>query len=59
LPNDYQICYLLSPVQLFYHIGNIRPSLLNVDDPGDNAFVVRRLFLGLALGMIEDREELA
>jgi hypothetical protein len=40
-------------------MGNIRTSLLNVDDPGDNAFVLRRLFFRMALGMIEGREELA
>jgi hypothetical protein len=46
-------------MKLFYHMGNISASLVSVDDPGDKAFVLRRLFLGMALGKIEDREELA
>jgi hypothetical protein len=40
-------------------MGNIRASLLNVDDRGNNPFVLGRLFLGMAIGKIESREELA
>jgi hypothetical protein len=57
--DDCHICYLISGVQLFYHMGNIRASLLNVDNRGDNAFVLRRLFLDMELGKIEGRKELA
>jgi hypothetical protein len=40
-------------------MANIRTSVLNFDDLGDNAFVLRRLFFGMALRKIEGREELA
>ncbi|MDR1891108.1 MAG: hypothetical protein LBQ23_02920 [Puniceicoccales bacterium] len=59
LLNDHQICYLISVAQLFYHMGNIPASLLNVGDRGDNVFVLRRLFVDMKLGRIEGREKLA
>jgi hypothetical protein len=43
--NGHEICYVISPVQIFYHMDDLRNLLVKITDPVDRAFGLGHLLM--------------
>jgi hypothetical protein len=50
LVNTDRLCYLISAVQIFYHLKDLRTLLMTIATPQDSAFELGQLFRDMATG---------
>jgi hypothetical protein len=58
LPNGRNICYLISVIQMFYHMEDVRRPLSQVSDKTDSAFELGKLLFIMERGQICSRSQL-